>query len=248
MPSSAAVSRARAWSRGVYRREASGNRVPNCPELGQVLSPQGGDGEQLDVVGNEHQVPRLPAGVDAAGGVGDHQGLAPQQAEHPHRVGDLLIGVPLVVVHPTLHHGHRLSLQEAEHQPPLVSGGGGGLEVGDVPVVHKNGALHLIPQVAQAGAQHHGDLGHEVPQPLPQEVGALPVLLHGEFHRALLYRLPPHRRQNWSSRPHAAPQAGQILAWRRAAMRSFSSAVFSLSSSARSSRAVICSPSSAWPR
>ena len=38
--------------------------------------------------------------VDTAGGVGDDQGVAAQQAQHPDGVGRLLIGVALVVVHP----------------------------------------------------------------------------------------------------------------------------------------------------
>lgn len=47
-------------------------------ELGQV-HPRGL--HELDVVCNKHQIARLPVQVDAAGGVGDDQGIAAQQAE-----------------------------------------------------------------------------------------------------------------------------------------------------------------------
>ena len=92
-------------------------------ELRQVLAPQRGLHEDLDLVGDEHQVARLPVHVDAAGGVGDDKGVAAQQPQHPDGVGHLLVGVALVVVHPALHDGHRLALQGAEHQTALVAGG-----------------------------------------------------------------------------------------------------------------------------
>ena len=94
-------------------------------KLGQILPTQGGGGEHLDLVGDEHQLPGVPVLADAPGGVGDHQGVAAQQAQHPHGVGHLLIGIALVVVHPALHHGHGLAVQHAAPQAALVAGGGG---------------------------------------------------------------------------------------------------------------------------
>ena len=151
-------------------------------EPGQILPPEGGLGEHLDLVSDEHQVARLPAGVDTAGGVGDNEGVAAQQAQHPDGVGHRLVGVALIVVHPALHDGHPLSLQLPKHQAALVAGGGGGLEVGDILIVDENGVFHLIPQVAQAGAQHHSHPGDKVPQALPDHLGAGLILLHCVVH------------------------------------------------------------------
>ena len=68
------------------------------------------------------------------------------------------------MVHPALHHRHLLALQSAEHQPTLVAGGGGGLEVEDVFVIHGDGVFHLVAQIAQAGAQDHGHLRDKTAQ------------------------------------------------------------------------------------
>ena len=116
------------------------------------------------MVGNEHQLSGLPVGVHTAGGVGDHQGVAPQQTQYPHRIGDLLIGVALVVVHPTLHHRHLLALQGAEHQAALVARCGGGLEIGNVFVIHGDGIFHLVTQITQAGTQNHSHLRDKTAQ------------------------------------------------------------------------------------
>ena len=153
-------------------------------ELGQVLTPQGGLHEELDVVCNKHQIARLPVQVDAAGGVGDDQGIAAQQAEHPHRVGHLLIGVALVVVHTALHNSHLLPLQGAEHQLTLVAGGGGHLEMGDILIRHGNGVFHNIAHVAQAGTQDHGHLGGKAADLAADVVRALLVLGKRVVHKA----------------------------------------------------------------
>ena len=124
----------------------------------------------------------MEAIVHAAGGVGNEQRLAAQQAQHPHGVGHFLVGVALVVVHPALHHGHGLAVQHAAHQAALVAGGGGRLKVGDVVIVDGDGVLHLVAQKAQAGAQDHGHLGDKALQPRPDGLGALFILLHGIGH------------------------------------------------------------------
>ena len=113
-------------------------------ELRDVCPAQGGFGEQLDLVGDEHQVPRLPVGAHTPGGVGDDQRVAAQQAQHPHGVGNLVIAVALVVVHPPLHDGHIPARQGAEHQLPLVPGSGGRLEVGNPAIGDGDGVFHHV--------------------------------------------------------------------------------------------------------
>ena len=90
------------------------------------------------------------------------------------------------MVHSPLHDSHIPPLQRAEDQLSLVAGGGGGLEMGNVPVAHHNGILHLVPQPAQAGAQDHGNFRHEALQLGAEIRRALPVLFHSKFHRGLL--------------------------------------------------------------
>ena len=144
--------------------------------------PQGRLHENFNVVGDEHQVPGLKLPVHPAGGVGDKEGVAPQQAEHPDPVAHLLIGVSLVVVDPTLHHGHRLAGQAAEDQLSFVSRGGGMFKMGNLPVGDHHGVLHQVPQIPQAGAQNHGHLGPEPSQLGLQSVRAFPILGKGIIH------------------------------------------------------------------
>ena len=152
----------------------------------QILTPERRFGEHLDVVGDEHQLSGLPIGTHASGGVGDNQGLAAQQTQHPHGVSDLLIGITLVVVHPSLHHRHIFPFQSAKHQLSLVAGGGGGLEVGDLTVGHHDGILHLVTQVTQTGAKHHGHIRNETIQAGVNISGALLILFKCKFHLRIL--------------------------------------------------------------
>ncbi len=102
--------------------------------------------------------------MDAAGGVGDDEGVAPQQPEHPDRVCRLLVGIALIVVHPALHHGHRPARQCTEHQPALVARSGRGFEMGNITVGHSDGVFHHVAQKPQAGTQHQGYLWDETAQ------------------------------------------------------------------------------------
>ena len=72
-------------------------------ELRDVLPTEGRLHENLDLVRNKHQVPGLEIQIDATGGIGDHQGVAAQEPQHPDGVGHLLIGVALVVVLSLIH-------------------------------------------------------------------------------------------------------------------------------------------------
>ena len=122
------------------------------PKFREVLPPQRRLPAQLDLVGEEHDVPGVPVWADAPGGVGHQQGVTPQQPQHPHAIGHILIGVPLVVVHPALHHRHGLACQGAKDQLPHMSGGGGAGKVGNGGVGHRHSVLYLLGQIPQAGA------------------------------------------------------------------------------------------------
>ena len=125
----------------------------------------------VDGVGNQHQVPRGKAAVDAAGGVGQHHRLHPQQLKDIEGVADLLHGVALVEVEPPLHRQHRLRAQPPFQQRPLVALHRRLREVGDVRVGDLLCVGHTGGQVAEARPQHHRDLGRKA-QPLFQPGGA----------------------------------------------------------------------------
>ena len=101
---------------------------------------------------NDHQLPSVPVHIHTAGGVGDEQSVRPQQTEHPHSEGHFLKGVPLIVVEPSLHHGHILPFQSAKDQPASMTRGSGGHEVGDVAIGHGDRVFHFVGQITQSGA------------------------------------------------------------------------------------------------
>ena len=70
---------------------------------GEVLSAQRMLGEEIDMVGNHHQVANLEAWVHASGSVRDEEGLDTQLVHHANGEGDLLHRVALVVVETALH-------------------------------------------------------------------------------------------------------------------------------------------------
>ena len=150
-------------------------------ELGQVLAPERGLHKDLDLVGDEHEVTGLEVQVDA---VGDDEGVAAQQPQDPDGIGHLLVGVALVVVHAALHDGHLLAPEGAENQLALMAGGGGHLEVGDLPVGDTDGVLHHVAQEAQAGTQDHGHLGGKAADLAADVVRALLVLGKRVVHKA----------------------------------------------------------------
>jgi len=183
---------------------------------------EGTAGEELDVVGNEHDVPGGKGGVYRPGGVGHYQGLRPQHPQKTDGVGRLLHGPSLIGVKAALHHGHAAAAEAAKDELPFVIRRGRAFHVGNLPIGDHDGALHLVSQKAQAGTQDQQHPGAEAPQTGLQGSGALLVLgiTQGGGHS-----LPPHSRQKPSPSWAAAPQVGQegACGWRpRASLMSAS--------------------------
>ncbi|MPM16540.1 hypothetical protein SDC9_62921 [bioreactor metagenome] len=165
--------------------EESGGVGKADSKLGEVGTPQRGFQKNFDLVGDEHEVTGLEIQIDAAGGVGDNQGIRPKKAEHPYGVGHLFIRIALVMVHSALHDGYRFAGKGAERQPPLVAGRGGGFKMRNLAVWHSDRVFHLIPQITQAGAQDHGNLGNKTANFGFQIIGALAILSKSEIHKIL---------------------------------------------------------------
>ena len=126
-------------------------REPGAKFL-QVGAAERGVQDELDVVLDDHQLPSVPVYIHTAGGIGDEQGVSPQQTEYPHGEGHFLKGVPLIVVEPPLHHGHVLSFQLPEDQPACMTGRCRCHKVGDVAIGHGDGIFHFVGQITQPGA------------------------------------------------------------------------------------------------
>ncbi len=91
--------------------------------------------------------------VDAAGGVGDDDCLAAEQAEHAHGEGDLGHRVALVGVHAALHDSDSDAADGAEDELALVAFDGGARKVRDLRVGDDDGVFNLRGEAAEAGAE-----------------------------------------------------------------------------------------------
>ena len=79
-----------------------GDRRKAMPR-GEVLTTKRVLGEEVDMIGDDHQVANLELGVHASCCVGNKEGLDAQLVHDAHGEGDLLHGVTLVEVETTLH-------------------------------------------------------------------------------------------------------------------------------------------------
>ena len=76
--------------------------------------------EQVDVVGNQHQVARRPLRMHAAARVRHDERRRAQRAQHAHRERHLLQRVALVAVKAALHRHHPLAAERPAHEPARV--------------------------------------------------------------------------------------------------------------------------------
>lgn len=84
---------------------------------GERRAPGRAVGEELEVIGDEHEIPHPEAFVDPAGCIGDQQLFHLQQVHHPHIKGNGLHRIALVVVEAPRHDRRRSAVQAAQHQP-----------------------------------------------------------------------------------------------------------------------------------
>ncbi len=119
-------------------------------------------GNEVQMVGQEHEGARRHGRVEAAGGVSDDHHLGPQLREHPHWQGYLPGGVAFVVVLPSLQHGDAPAAEQAKEQVAGMARHRGGREVwnrGKGQAVQK---LQAVGHPAQTGAQGEDNLGREI--------------------------------------------------------------------------------------
>ena len=107
---------------------------------GEVLAAQRVLGEEVDVVGDDHQVAHMESLVHAACGVADKEGLDAQFVHHAYGEGDILHRVAFVEVEPALHGEDVHPAEFAENQLAAVTFDGGYGEVGNLRV----GELRLV--------------------------------------------------------------------------------------------------------
>ena len=142
---------------------------------------------EVDVVGDADEAALRVGLVDAAGGVGDDERLAAEQAEHAHGEGDLGHCVAFVGVHAALHDGDGDAADGADDELALVAFDGGAREVRDLGVGDDDGVLDLRGEAAEAGAEDDAERGLEVG--LEEDVGEGLRDAGVEIGRVVLIRL-----------------------------------------------------------
>ena len=86
--------------------------------------------EEVDVVGDNHQVANLEGGVHTAGGIRYEERFDAQFVHYTDREGHLLHGVALIIVEAALHGQDVHSAELAEDELSLMSLNGGHREIG----------------------------------------------------------------------------------------------------------------------
>ena len=115
----------------------------------------------VDVVGDQHKIARMIAGVDAAGGIRHDKRLHAQCLHHINRIRHLVRRVALVAVQTALHADNTASGQRAAYHASCVVRRGGYLKMRNLAVRYIRRVLHLISQRADARAEHQCDFGHK---------------------------------------------------------------------------------------
>jgi len=77
--------------------------------------------EEIDMVGDNHQVADLKLRVHAAGGIANEEGLDTQLVHHAHGEGYLLHRVALVVMETSLHGKDVYTAELTENKFPAMS-------------------------------------------------------------------------------------------------------------------------------
>ena len=143
--------------------EARAIGIDHCREAGSqfvnVLAVQRMLGEDVDMVGDDHEVAYLEVGVHAARGVGDEDRLDANGFHDAYREGNLLHRVALVIVEAALHRHDILVAQCAEDETALMTLNGRYREVGYFTVRNLHLDVDVVHNGPQAGAQDDGRLG-----------------------------------------------------------------------------------------
>ncbi len=86
------------------------------------------------MVADEHQVAGLKERIEAAGGIGDDEGLDSQARHHPHRKGHLAQGIAFVGMEAALAEHDLFAGHAAPTEAAGVAGAGGRREMRQLPI------------------------------------------------------------------------------------------------------------------
>jgi hypothetical protein len=124
----------------------------------RLVGAEGGVGSgEVDVIREGYDHSLGVGGVDPAGGVGDDEGFAAEQAEDASREGDLGNGVALVGVGAAFHNDDGDAGDVAEDEASGVAWDAGGREVGDFGVRDGGWRFDLSGEGSEAGAEDNAD-------------------------------------------------------------------------------------------
>ncbi|EAU68224.1 hypothetical protein STIAU_7729 [Stigmatella aurantiaca DW4/3-1] len=157
---------------------------------------------EVDVVGDDHQIPRRELGMDAPRGVRHHQGLDAQRAQDPRGQGHLGGRIALVGMHPALHRHHGRRPHLPQHQPARVARHRGVGKVGQFRVGNDHLAREAVGERPQTTAQDDAERGRQAPRALPDGLGRLLDLLVKSHSAAIILQLGGGR----ASGPHFGPR------------------------------------------
>ena len=101
---------------------------------GEILAAEGMLGEEIDVVGDDHDVADFEFGVHASGSIADEERLDAQFVHHADGEGHVLHRVAFIEMEAALHGHDVLASQPPEDEFAAMAFDGGNWEVGNVAV------------------------------------------------------------------------------------------------------------------
>ena len=110
-------------------------------------------GEEIDVIGDNHQVADFKIGIRTAAGIRNKQGLDTQFPHYTYREGHFLHGISLIEVEASLHGHNILITQLAENQFAAVSLYRRNGEVGNILILYFILLGNLTCKAAKSGSE-----------------------------------------------------------------------------------------------
>lgn len=163
---------------------------------------------QLDVIGNEHQLPRMKRGIHRPSRIGQDQGAHPQQKKHSDSVRGLFHGIAFIGMNAAGQHRRLPAGKAPAGQCACVTQCRGLGHMRKVFVGKHRRLFHLLFQAAQPGPQHQSNPRNRrssLFQALPDNQGSffIPVQRNGHAY-------PPFYNRTSSERWCSAVPAGTI--------------------------------------
>ena len=136
----------------------------------EILATEGILGEEVDMVGDDHNIADDEILVHTAGSIADEESFDTKFTHHTHRESDLLHVVTFIIVETPLHSHDILAAKVTEDEFTGVTLNGRNGEIGDVMIIESALDIDMVNEFTEACAKDDSDFG-EIAHLLTDESG-----------------------------------------------------------------------------